>query len=126
MKLVEKLSGCMYVLVGLVRLHGTEKKNELSDRAFSILVVALAIISMFIHSAPVVAALPATFFLGIQIISIMKEYEKNNRKQREALLWIVMINMLGVLFYVLLSSYEKKNPYIAERFLSDPPMDSSD
>ena len=48
-------------------------------------------------------------FLIIQIITIMKEYERNKREPKEGLMCIVLSCIAGVILYFSVSTYEKRH-----------------
>ena len=117
LRLIDKLSGCMYLLVGLVRLHGMEKDSTLSDRAFALAVVALLLLSILVHQVPVLQALPATFFLVMQTLSILKAYQKAGRSLRDAIAWVGAALLVGVALFVALYSYEQRNPSLVDTIM---------
>lgn len=117
LRLIDKLSGCMYLLVGLVRLHGTEKDSTLSDRAFALAVVALAVVSVLVHQVPVLPALPATFFLMMQTLSVLKAYQKAGRSFSDAIAWVGAAVLVGVTLFVALYSYEQRNPSLVDTIM---------
>lgn len=118
-RLVDKLSGCMYVLVGLVRLHGTEKNSHLKNRTFGLLVISLALFSIVAFKVPVFKALPATFFLIMQILGIMKVYAQTEGvTKRDAIIWIVGTVLLSVLLFESMTGYEDSHPDVVSSFMA--------
>lgn len=115
--LVEKLSACLFVLVGLTRLNGTDKKT-LSNKSFVILVTALLLIlAVLSHYTPVTDALPYTFFLIMQIIGILKAYEKHGHSVDRGVVWILFTVFAGILLYDALSKYEDSHPEFVENMM---------
>lgn len=114
---VEKLSACMYVLVGLARLNGTDKK-ALSKKSFVILVTGLLLIlTVLAHYAPVTDALPSTFFLIMQIVGVLKAYEKNGHSVDRGVVWILFTVFAGILLYGGITKYEKTHPEFVENLI---------
>ena len=108
MGLVDTLSGCVFVMVGLARLR-TQKDSKLQQRTFGFLVLLLLALSFLSQNVPVNKALPAMGFLIIQIITIMKEYERDKREPKEGLMCIALSCIAGVLLYSSVSTYEKRH-----------------
>jgi hypothetical protein len=124
--LVEKLSACMYVLVGLTRLNGTDKKKALSNKTFAILVIGLVILTIVSHYAPVPDALPSTFFLIMQIIGILKAYESAGQSVDHGVVWILFTVFAGILAYGALSRYEDTHPEFVENLMVNEELSGED
>ena len=108
MNLVDRLTGCVLILAGLAQLHGAQKKNALLARHLLVLVASLAAFSIFLLKVPVVGALPGTFLLMRWIVSVLREYEKDNKTVREGLLWISATTLVAVVLYTSFSSLDRR------------------
>ena len=117
-RLAQKIAGCMYLMVGLVRLHGVERDSKLNERAFGIAVLLATLFSIMMQHSPVPQALPATFFLVMQVLGILRAYEKNDKTVRDGLIWVVLCVAVSVLLYLSTTSYETHHPSVIDSLMT--------
>ena len=123
-RLEQKIAGFIYLMAGLVRLHGVEKESKLNERVFAIAIVLAILFSLLMLQSPVPQALSATFFLVMQVLSILRAYEKNDKTVRDGIIWVVLCVAVSILLYLSTTSYETHHPSVidfvmAETIVSD-------
>lgn len=120
MRLVDKLSACMYVFVGLARLYGTDNTSRLTDRAFGLIVLGIAVLSIVSFRVSLLDALPSTFFLVMHTLAVLKAYSQTEGvTKRDAILWIVGTVAVSIVLFTSLSHYEESHPDIVTSLMSD-------
>ena len=118
-RLEQKIAGFIYLMTGLVRLHGVEKDSKLNERVFAIAVVLATLLSLLMLHSPVPQALSATFFLVMQVLSILRTYEKNDKTVRDGIIWVVLCVAVSVLLYLSTTSYETHHPSVIDLVMAE-------
>ena len=101
MLFVDKLASCAYLLVGLTRLRGTSKEDELKHGIFVGIVAFLCIVAAVAHRHPVRSSLPASLFLFFQVILICKSFDaEKGKKYVNKYVYVILITAAALLAYI--------------------------
>mgnify|MGYP003333573320 CR=1 FL=1 len=107
--LSDKIIACAFILVGLTRFHGVNGTNEMKNSYFIIVSGLLLACSVLIHNHPVPSALPATFFLVMQVMTICSKYREAQFTDMSTTTYVLLVCIGSIVLALLSSKMENEN-----------------